>query len=63
MVRVDLLPQIQSAEEFFDTDKVLFIDLISFSTASAKIRSDVLKHGAITVNGKVYGPLRCMEMN
>ncbi|GAB3643949.1 hypothetical protein [Spirosoma arcticum] len=57
MVRVDLLPRIQSAQEFFDADKILFIDLISFATASAKIRSDVLRHGAITIDGKVYGPV------
>lgn len=57
MVRVDLLPRIKTAEEFFNADKVLFIDLVDMSSASSKVRREALQSGAITLFGKVYGPI------
>lgn len=59
MIRISELPLIHTPQQFFDTDKILLIDVISLGPANKKIAKDI-GNQAFTYHGQLYLPIPLM---
>jgi hypothetical protein len=58
MVQISLLPLILDTEQFFSTDKILFVDVIDFGDAPRDLR-EIIKseRGGFVYNKRTYMPI------
>lgn len=58
MIQISKLPLITSAKQFFNTDKIVFVDVLLVDDAPLFIKDKLLLlHGAFECNGKLYLPV------